>query len=151
MCFSCVCIRGMSYTVWEQVPPLYRKDIRNRECVGGEGDRQRRVGGLSGKEGNEKRTPSTFHSHNKTPPYAPSPFCPRRRPPPLSTSVKCPSSTISALQRSTTTNSASLTSHKKTFLPVCVCVLSTYSRRFSLDLKCVLGQTVCYGRGPLCV
>lgn len=107
------CVSVGCPTVWEQVLPLYRKDIRNNKRVGGErgrqskGDRPREGGGggLSFRENKEMKGehPGLFILTTKPLPLSP--------PPP--TSEKCPSSTISALQRGTTTNSASLTSHGK--------------------------------------
>lgn len=90
--------------VWEQVLPLYRKDTTNNKRAGGEQGRQTKGGGAF-KENKQMKGehPGLLILTTKPLPLSP--------PPP--TSEKCPSSTISALQRGTTTNSASLTSHGK--------------------------------------
>lgn len=143
LCFPCVCVcvRGMFHTVWEQVLPLYRKDIRNNKSVGGEGGRQTEGGGLSGNGGNERRTPSTFTTKPLPLPLPHSPL------PPPPTSVKCPSSTISALQRGTTTNSASLTSHSKhsclSTFACCPFIPATLEMCFGADSLLWEGSSVC--------
>lgn len=90
-----------------------------------------------------QQIPSLLHNPPPTPTPPPPPRC--------QTSAKCPSSTITAQQHDTTTNSASLTSHGK---HSCMSVLFArrpfHSRHFVQDLKCVLQQAHCYGRGPLC-
>lgn len=112
VCFPCVCVclcvRGMSHTVWEQALPQYRKDIRNNMSVGGRG-RETDRGGFQGKEETKGEHPQVFILTTKPLPLS----LPHPPPSPPPTSAKCPSSTISALQRGTTTNSASLTRHGK--------------------------------------
>lgn len=136
-----VCVRvwkrGMSCTLWEQIVPLHRKDVRSNKGVGrGEGGRpgEWRLG-FSGKRGKE----NTLSASQQNLSLCPFPSAPRPSPPTREKYL-----TISALQRCTTTNSASLTSHSKHSCASAFCLLSTYSRhgRFKMRL-----EAVCCGGG----
>lgn len=143
----------MCSTVWEQVLPLNRKDIRNNMSAGEGGEGGSRIqgdeeegwgeegGGLSGKRGNERRNTLDFAFSQQVPSLCPLPHSSPPPPPPLPpTSVKCPSSTISALQRGATTNSASLTSHNKHSCLSAFLMSSTSSRHCIIpDVKMLFG------------
>lgn len=125
---------------------MYRKDIRNNKSVVGRVREtvQGREGGFQGMEETKGEHPRLFILATK--------LLPLSLPPPTPpTSVKGPSSTISALQRGTTTNSASLTSQGKHSCPSVFSCCPLIPASSSQHDKCVLGQTVCYGRGHLCV
>lgn len=132
----CVCVWERLTRCGNRSYPSTGKTLGTTWVLGErEGDRPREGGwGLSGKRGNERRKPSTFHSHNKTPPSAPSSLS-------SSSPNKCE---VSLLNNKCTAawhnNKLCVTNEsRQTFLPVCIFMLTTYSRHPTPDLRLCFG------------
>ena len=143
----CVCVWERLTRCGNRSYPSTGKTLGTTWVLGDrEGDRPREGGGggvFQGKEETRGEHPRLFILTTK-----PLPLPLPHSPPP--TSVKCPSSTIRALQRGTTTNSASLTSHgKHSCLSAFCCPLTPDIPHQTWDR--VLGQRVCQRRANLCV